>query len=68
MVNANLVIDLLFLIDTLANFRTSFTNPMTGDEVLEPKKIARHYIGGTFWIDFFSVLPLELILGSFFND
>jgi len=40
MVIINYAIDILFLIDILLNFRTSYTNALTGDEILDPKMIA----------------------------
>lgn len=33
----NTVIDVLYGIDIILNFRTSFINPLTGDEVIEAK-------------------------------
>ena len=36
-------------------------SPKTGDEVSEPKQIARNYIFGRFWIDFLTVFPFDYI-------
>ena len=35
LVAANAVIDFLFLMDILINFRTTYINPKTGDEITE---------------------------------
>lgn len=40
MVLINYLIDSLFFIDIILNFFTSYTNPLTGDEVYDPKMIA----------------------------
>ena len=40
MVTANYAIDILFLVDIVLNFRTSYTNALAGDEILDPKMIA----------------------------
>jgi hypothetical protein len=37
----NHIIDLMFLIDILLNFRTTIINEATGIEIVEPKAIAR---------------------------
>ena len=50
------------MIDIVLNFRTSYTHSLTGDEVLDHKKIANNYIKGIFWIDLLSVIPFEDIL------
>jgi hypothetical protein len=47
----DMLINLIFLIDILINFRTSFIHPKTGDEVMDLKVIAVHYIKARFWID-----------------
>jgi len=53
----------MFVIDIFLNFRTSFSHPLTGDEILDSKKIAKNYVfGGMFWIDFISVVPFDDIL------
>ena len=36
----NVIFDSIFGIDIIVNFRTSFTNTMTGDEVTDLKQIA----------------------------
>ncbi len=40
MVTVNYFIDTSFGRDIILNFRTSYTNTLTGDEILDPKMIA----------------------------
>ena len=49
----------MFIIDIFLNFRTSFSHPLTGDEIVEPNKIVKNYLKGMFWIDFISVMRFE---------
>ena len=53
------LIDFLFAIDIFVSFRTTYIHPISGDEIVEPKKIASNYISGRFWIDIFSTIPFE---------
>ena len=63
-VGFNFLIDFLFLIDIIVNFRTTFIDK-EGIEVYDPRKIAKRYIlGGRFWIDFFSTIPLDAMSGG----
>ena len=71
-VAANSVIDVLFLIDIIINFRTTFINSKTGDEIADTTLVAQHYIckhaiidfvGGRFWIDFLATVPFDTIAG-----
>ena len=52
----DLFIDLLFWADIVVSFRTSFID-YSGEEVLDPNVIARHYAGGYFALDLISCLP-----------
>jgi len=61
---ANAIIDGLFALDIIINFRTTFQNVQTGDEVTNSKQIARQYIKGVFWIDFLSVVPFDRMLAD----
>lgn len=54
------LINFIFGIDILINLRTTYINNRTGDEVWDPKMIAKKYVlGPRFWIDFLSALPLD---------
>ena len=58
---ANNLIDLFFLIDIIIQFRTTFVNPMTGDENHHLKSIAKNYLTGKFSIDVISTVPFDLL-------
>lgn len=57
----NSFIDFLFLLDIFLTFRTTYISNKTGIEISEPKKIAKNYILGRFWVDFFTVFPFSYI-------
>ena len=58
-------VDVLFGIDVICNFRTSFVNEKTGFEIVDNRTVALHYIkSGRFFVDFAASLPLELIINS----
>ena len=60
----NSITDICFGIDILFNFRTTFLNRQTGDEIANSKQIAINYVSGKFWIDFFATIPFDQILGQ----
>lgn len=63
MIVINSVIDFVFFIDIILNFRTTYYNSLTGDEVRDPVKIAKNYVfGGKFVIDFLASVPLDTIV------
>jgi len=66
----NSVIDFCFLLDIIVNFRTTYYDPHTGDEVTNKRKIAIHYLRGRFWIDLFSTIPIDNIamVSQWFNS
>ena len=57
----NFLIDFLFVVDILINFRTTFINPKTGDEISDPRAISRNYVKSRFWIDLFATIPFDSI-------
>lgn len=57
----NAFIDFLFLLDILLTFRTTYISSKTGIEISDPKLIAKNYIMGRFWIDFFTIFPFSYI-------
>lgn len=60
-----LLIDGLFFIDIIVNFRTTYMNSITGDEIWSPSMIAKHYIRSIgFWIDFISFIPFDYFKGD----
>ena len=57
------IVDLLFLIDIIFMFRTTFLEP-GGEEVRDPWKIAKAYLRGRFWLDFISSVPFNALFGK----
>ena len=55
------VIDSLFIVDILFNFRTTFINPKTNLEIVDPKRIAKNYFySQKFWVDLLASIPFEI--------
>lgn len=52
---------IVFGVDIIVSFLSSFINVSTGDEIFDLKLIAYNYIfvEGLFWIDFISTVPLD---------
>ncbi|XP_061568607.1 potassium voltage-gated channel subfamily H member 6a isoform X2 [Cololabis saira] len=58
-----LVVDVMFIVDILINFRTTYVNH--NDEVVShPGRIAQHYFKGWFLIDIVAAIPLDFIFRS----
>ncbi len=54
-------VDIMFIIDILINFRTTYVSE--NDEVVSmPSKIAVHYFRGWFIIDLVAAIPFDLLL------
>ena len=57
----NFSVDIMFIIDILINFRTTYISE--NDEVVSaPSKIAVHYFRGWFIIDLVAAIPFDLLL------
>uniref|UniRef100_A0A3P9IWA7 Potassium voltage-gated channel, subfamily H (eag-related), member 6a n=1 Tax=Oryzias latipes TaxID=8090 RepID=A0A3P9IWA7_ORYLA len=57
----DLVVDIMFIVDILINFRTTYVNH--NDEVVShPGHIAQHYFKGWFLIDIVAAIPFDLLL------
>ena len=55
------VIDVLFAIDILVTFRTTFINPKTNLEVVDPTRVAKNYFfSARFCVDLMASIPFEL--------
>ena len=53
-------IDLIFFIDIMINFRTSYISTKTGDEIKDPYLIAKRYIiNGRLILDILSSIPFD---------
>ncbi|XP_062336367.1 potassium voltage-gated channel subfamily H member 2 [Osmerus eperlanus] len=57
----DLMVDIMFIIDILINFRTTYVN--VNDEVVShPLRIAVHYFKGWFLIDMVAAIPFDLLI------
>ncbi|KAK3850661.1 hypothetical protein Pcinc_042646, partial [Petrolisthes cinctipes] len=57
----DLIVDIMFMVDILINFRTTYVNH--NDEIVShPAKIATHYLRGWFLIDVVAAIPFDLLL------
>lgn len=57
----DLMVDIMFIIDILINFRTTYVNK-NEQIVSHPGKIALHYFKGWFLIDVVAAIPFDLML------
>lgn len=55
------VVDLIFLIDIIFEFRTTYLDPKLGKEVKTPEKLAKRYLKGRFTIDLISSVPFNAL-------
>lgn len=55
------IVDIMFIIDILINFRTTYVNK-NEQVVSHPGKIALHYFKGWFLIDVVAAIPFDLML------
>ena len=57
------VIDVLFAVDIIVNFMTTYVNPKTNTDVTDPQRIIKNYVfGGRFWIDLLASIPFDLLI------
>lgn len=56
------LIDFFFIIDIFITFRTTYIKSSTGDEVMDPSKIAWHYLKTRFAIDLLSTFPFRYLI------
>ncbi|KAJ8255346.1 hypothetical protein GJAV_G00203830 [Gymnothorax javanicus] len=57
----DLIVDIMFIIDILINFRTTYVN-LNEEVVSHPGKIAIHYFKGWFLIDMVAAIPFDLLI------
>ena len=55
------------MFDIVINFRSCYVDSRTDELVEDPKKIARNYIKGRFWVDLIASLNFDLIIGPFLD-
>lgn len=63
----NGLIDFVFLLDIVVNFRTTFYDSETGDEVYDVKRTSRMYLRGRFTVDLLSTIPFDTVALLFTN-
>jgi len=56
--------DVMFALDMVFCFFTSYTDKYIKREVTDIKLIANRYLRGWFWIDLMSIIPFEAILNT----
>ncbi len=61
----NSLIDFVFFLDIVVNFRTTFYDIETGDEVFDAKRTGRKYLKSRFTIDLLSTIPFDNIAAIF---
>ena len=58
----NYTVNSIFILDIVANSRTTFINRESGELVKDPSKIAKHYFTSLeFFMDFIACLPFFLV-------
>lgn len=60
--SVNLLMDTIFMLDIIINFRTAYINPYTEEVELTNNSIVKHYMKGWFILDFLSSFPLDYIV------
>mmetsp|Transcript_49419 Transcript_49419/g.124462 ORF Transcript_49419/g.124462 Transcript_49419/m.124462 type:complete len:705 (-) Transcript_49419:116-2230(-) len=54
-------LDTAFMVDMILQFFIAYTDPLRPTQTVKiPKRIVQHYLGGWFWVDFFSILPIDV--------
>lgn len=56
------IVDIIFGLDILIMFRTSYRDPQSDLKIRDAKQIAINYIKGRFIIDLLASFPFDLIL------
>jgi hypothetical protein len=59
------IVDIFFMIDICVVFNTTYVEPTTELIVTDRRLIAFNYLKLWFWIDFFSTVPIDQIIGVF---
>ena len=56
------MIDSLFVVDIILNFRTTIRNDLTGEEIFDPKIIAANYVKRMFIPDLLATIPYDTLV------
>ena len=57
----NTLIDIIFGIDIALQFKTTYYDPFTGEEIFDKKTITMEYLKGRFTIDILATVPFDNI-------
>jgi len=60
------IIDIMFGIDIVLNFFTSFYHKNSGQEITSRKLIVKNYLTNMFFLDLVSTIPFDTIYIAFF--
>lgn len=60
----NVFSDIIYILDILINLRTTIKNPLTNEEIVNPKEIMKQYFQGRFLIDLVASIPFDLLLSD----
>lgn len=55
----------LFAVDMVISFNTAYFDSQNDKYVYDREKIAKHYLQLWFWIDLFSTIPFDLVIGGY---
>ena len=58
----NFLVDIMFIVDILINFRTTYEGKKSELTISEPKKIAIHYLKTWFVVDFVAAIPFDFFI------
>lgn len=61
---SNIVVDCLFIVDILINFRSTYTRKGTDELVIDPRMIACNYLKTWFVIDLLAAIPFEFFVSQ----
>lgn len=63
------IVDVFFISDIILNFRTTYINPKTNIEIIEPVKVAKYYLKSIrFPVDVLASIPFDLFIQVDPND
>ena len=58
-------IDIMFVLDIFLNFRTTFINPKTNIEIIEPERVAKNYLNSIrFPVDLLASIPFDYFISA----
>ncbi|CAI2372991.1 unnamed protein product [Moneuplotes crassus] len=57
----DLFVNMVFFIDILISFRTTYIHSKTGEEITDLRIIGKNYLKCRFWLDFLAIIPFDYI-------